>query len=495
MHGHEEKLNKKTPPGGVKGRQPVSRARSTASPATVSHAATGAGAAARSPASMLALQRSVGNAAVIQLLASERHSHSSSCGHSASVDVQRRVGAPEHRDEAEEHQRQADNVREVLKSPGRPMDEPTLNEMQARHGGVDFSTVRVHDDAKAQRSAAEIGARAYTSGESIVRGKDGTDKKTLAHELKHVLQQRKGPVAGTPTGGGLTMSNENDHHEREAEASSNEVMSGPVPVQSAPSAEGAESGSPDAVQRSASQEGSTDSGSLNTVQRAKTKEESRSSRSSGKRKADREKGESPPRERRKTRGSDRPEADLDRPVLTFASEYTGDAHQNIDYDTNIGFQQTATLQNPANSTSSVAANYHFWQEVTDSSVQVVESMGLKRNQRSRRNWQVDGPYRPNYDDWSITNGAQAISFTDSPGFTGTARMSQGYFLKSYEVSFRWKVAKNTGQSFRNTTAGWTSPVMTHTVTSDFDPDSPRDSSHVVHQAAGNRAWQVDLSGT
>lgn len=230
MHGHEEKLNKDTLPGGARGRQLVSRAKSTASPVTAPHTAIGAETTARNPASMLALQRSVGNAAVVQMLANERHSHGSSCGHPvdagvpgpasgavASLNVQRRVRAPEDRDEAEE-QRQAHNVREVLNSPGRPLDAPTLGEMQARHGGVDFSTVRVHDDAKAQRSAAEIGARAYTSGENIVRGKDGFDKKTLAHELKHVLQQREGPVAGTPTGGGLTMSDKHDHHEREAGA-------------------------------------------------------------------------------------------------------------------------------------------------------------------------------------------------------------------------------------------------------------------------------------
>ncbi|MFF3483973.1 DUF4157 domain-containing protein [Streptomyces sp. NPDC002701] len=478
-------MHKDTRPGGVRGRQLTSQARSTASPVSAPSLATGAGAAGRSPASVLALQRSVGNAAVVQLLANERHTHSSSCGHStvdaAGPDVQRRMRAPEHHEETEQ-QLQADAVREVLKSPGRPLDEPTLNEMQARHGGVDFSSVRVHDDIRAQRSAAAIGARAYTSGENIVRGKDGFDKKTLAHELKHVLQQRQGPVAGTPTGGGLTLSSKNDQHEREAEASSNEVMAGPVPVQSAPAKDGA------------GVEAGAGAGSLN-VQRARTKEESRGSRSSGKRKADREKGESPPRERRKTRGSERPAADLDRPILAFTSAYTGDAVQNLDYDANIGFQQTATLHNPANSTSTVAANYHFWQEVSDSSVQVVESMGLKKNNRVRRNWQVDGPYRPNYDDWSIHNGAQAISFTDSPGFTGSSRMSPGYFLKSYEVQFRWKVAKNTGQSFRNTTAGWTSPVMTHTVTAAFDPENPRESAHVVHQAAGDATWQVDLSGT
>ncbi|MDF9817093.1 hypothetical protein M2266_006406 [Streptomyces sp. SPB162] len=121
-----------------------------------------------------------------------------------------------------------------------------------------------------------------------------------------------------------------------------------------------------------------------------------------------------------------------------------------------------------------------------------DSTGPRRRTRA---WQVDGPYHPRYDDWSITNGQQAISFHDSPGFTGDMRMSAGYFLTSYEVKFRWKVAKNTGQNYRGATAGWTSPVMTHTVTSNFDPANPTESAHVVHQAAGDATWQVDLSGT
>ncbi|MFD0392147.1 DUF4157 domain-containing protein [Streptomyces nogalater] len=36
--------------------------------------------------------------------------------------------------------------------------------------GADFSDVRVHMDAAAQASAADIGARAYTSGSHVVIG-------------------------------------------------------------------------------------------------------------------------------------------------------------------------------------------------------------------------------------------------------------------------------------------------------------------------------------
>jgi Domain of unknown function (DUF4157) len=74
-------------------------------------------------------------------------------------------------------------------------------EMEARLG-ADFSDVRLHTDAASQRSAAEIGARAYTSGNHVVIGEGGANDHTLAHELTHVVQQRQGPVAGTDQGNG-----------------------------------------------------------------------------------------------------------------------------------------------------------------------------------------------------------------------------------------------------------------------------------------------------
>lgn len=97
--------------------------------------------------------------------------------------------------------------------------------------GADFSDVRVHTGPTAQRSAAEIGARAYTSGSDVVIGAGGGDKHTLAHELTHVIQQRQGPVSGTDTGDGLRVSDPGDRFERAAEANARRVMSGPAPVQ------------------------------------------------------------------------------------------------------------------------------------------------------------------------------------------------------------------------------------------------------------------------
>ncbi|WP_420713821.1 DUF4157 domain-containing protein [Streptomyces sp. NRRL WC-3742] len=157
------------------------------------------------PLSLLALQRMIGNAAVVQRLRQAGH---------LPPDVQRSA------------------VPDVLRSAGRPLDSATRTEMEARLG-ADFGDVRIHDDTTAQRSAAEVGARAYTSGSHVVIGAGGADKHTLAHELTHVIQQRQGPVAGADNGSGLRVSDPGDTFERAAEANATRVMAGPAPVQRA----------------------------------------------------------------------------------------------------------------------------------------------------------------------------------------------------------------------------------------------------------------------
>jgi hypothetical protein len=52
----------------------------------------------------------------------------------------------------------------------------------------------------------------------------------LAHELTHVVQQRSGPVEGTPAAGGIKVSNPSDAFERSAESSADRVMSGGAPA-------------------------------------------------------------------------------------------------------------------------------------------------------------------------------------------------------------------------------------------------------------------------
>ena len=88
-------------------------------------------------------------------------------------------------------------VQEVLSSPGQPLDAATRGFFEPRFG-YDFGSVRVHADQKASTSANATKARAYTFDNHIVLGKgehatqaDG-DRKLIAHELVHVIQQNKG---------------------------------------------------------------------------------------------------------------------------------------------------------------------------------------------------------------------------------------------------------------------------------------------------------------
>ncbi|MCF3133984.1 eCIS core domain-containing protein [Streptomyces olivochromogenes] len=193
-----------------KGTAPNDRAQGTRPAGWTGRAPQGPGWAA----GVLGLQRLAGNAAVSRAVTAERHQHSAGCGHEQQPAVQR-----------------SSLVHQVLGSSGRPLDTGLGSEMSARFGGVDFSSVRVHTDAVAQRSAAEIGASAYTSRNHVVW--DGRDKHTLAHELTHVIQQSQGPVAGADNGGGLRVSDPGDSYERAAEANAARVMAGPAPVQRA----------------------------------------------------------------------------------------------------------------------------------------------------------------------------------------------------------------------------------------------------------------------
>ena len=85
-------------------------------------------------------------------------------------------------------------VDEVLRSPGQPLDPATRAFMEPRFGH-DFSSVRVHTDAKAAGSARAVNSLAYTVGRDVVFGAGqyaptkNNGKALLAHELAHTIQQ------------------------------------------------------------------------------------------------------------------------------------------------------------------------------------------------------------------------------------------------------------------------------------------------------------------
>jgi osmotically-inducible protein OsmY len=112
-------------------------------------------------------------------------------------------------------------VRDVVDSPGRPLDSATRSLMEP-HFGYDFSRVRVHTDRPAAESAQALSANAYTAGNHVAFGAGrytpGTSggKHLLAHELTHVVQQAKGPVPATRVVDGLSVSHPQDHFEQAA---------------------------------------------------------------------------------------------------------------------------------------------------------------------------------------------------------------------------------------------------------------------------------------
>ena len=152
---------------------------------------------AAGPAGVAALQRAAGNAGTAALMEEER--------------------APVH---------------EVVSSGGVALDPGARADMEGRFG-QDFGDVRIHNDDSAHTSAKSINAQAYTVGSDIVFQRDKYDpasdagRHMLAHELTHVVQQRSGPVDGTPAGGGVKISDPSDRFEREATANADAMMTMP----------------------------------------------------------------------------------------------------------------------------------------------------------------------------------------------------------------------------------------------------------------------------
>jgi len=89
------------------------------------------------------------------------------------------------------------SVGEALSGSGQALDAATRDFMESRFS-QDFSRVRVHTGAAAEKSSRALGARAYTVGEQVVFGANqfapntSEGKRLLAHELTHVVQQSGG---------------------------------------------------------------------------------------------------------------------------------------------------------------------------------------------------------------------------------------------------------------------------------------------------------------
>ncbi|HYN48605.1 MAG TPA: DUF4157 domain-containing protein [Candidatus Nanopelagicales bacterium] len=166
-----------------------------ASPELAARAAVAGRTEALAPAAVLRLQRAAGNAGVAAALENEQESPVKSV---------------------------------VGRGSGQPLEAPVRQRMEASFG-TDFSDVRVHSGGSAAASAQAVDAHAYTVGNEIVLGDEqapgsASHERTLAHELTHVVQQRSGPVEGTPMAGGISVSDPADRFERAAETTADAVV-------------------------------------------------------------------------------------------------------------------------------------------------------------------------------------------------------------------------------------------------------------------------------
>jgi hypothetical protein len=122
------------------------------------------------------------------------------------------------------------SVRDTLDTPGRPLDAGTRRFMEPRFG-QDFSAVRVHNNVEAARSARDVNALAYTTGNAIAFApgqyapESSRGRQLIAHELAHVVQQRRGPAPQTDS-----ISQPGDRDEMAADRASTAVLAGDAPV-------------------------------------------------------------------------------------------------------------------------------------------------------------------------------------------------------------------------------------------------------------------------
>lgn len=185
--------------------------------------------------------------------------------------------------------------------------------------------------------------------------------------------------------------------------------------------------------------------------------------------------------RRSTRLASKYKPDT-KPILSFRSRYKGVKTQKWNEVQEIGFEQVAKLEWNAGAPSDIANYFQLYQYVYDAAKHVGRDEEV-------RDWQLDGPYHPPYDNAQILAGKIAITFTDEPGFSSTgsrgdnAKVAAGQWLESYTVSFFWEVKRI------DTGAVWRSPTVTHTVTS--APAEDGSDAPVNAVAAGSKDWAIN----
>ncbi|HEX7243194.1 MAG TPA: DUF4157 domain-containing protein [Longimicrobiaceae bacterium] len=191
------------------GRKLEASRRSAAPPPRATVAGSDGGArlpAAPGAASVVRMQRTMGNAVVQRLLAAR--GADTAAGGPLGAEVEGEIHA--------------------ARGGGSGLDTGTRAGMEEAFG-ADLSGVRVHADARADRLSRALSARAFTTGRDVFfrageyRPGTSSGKALLAHELTHVLQQGG---ASAPVQRALEVGPADDPYEREAEGAARSVAAG-----------------------------------------------------------------------------------------------------------------------------------------------------------------------------------------------------------------------------------------------------------------------------
>ena len=116
----------------------------------------------------------------------------------------------------------------AAKGGGRALETSLQRTLEAGLG-ASLSGVRVHTDSRADALSRRVNAVAFTSGSDIFFRAGAFQPNVpegfhvLAHEAAHTVQQRAGPVAGTPSTEGVAVSDPGDAFERAAEAQADKI--------------------------------------------------------------------------------------------------------------------------------------------------------------------------------------------------------------------------------------------------------------------------------
>jgi hypothetical protein len=120
---------------------------------------------------------------------------------------------------------------ESMSGAGSPLDESTKARLELGLG-ASLSGVRIHTGGEADKLSREMQAAAFTTGQDIFfrsglfNPHTSEGLRLLAHEATHTVQQSQGAVDGTPTAGGVSVSDPSDKFEQAAERAAESVVGG-----------------------------------------------------------------------------------------------------------------------------------------------------------------------------------------------------------------------------------------------------------------------------